>query len=393
MKNRTVSFAQYAKWLIAVAYLLVALWSWLNRHTFYNYIPALTVFGGFPLDCLFAVLILSMLVCFIELLKWPGPIKRRWEKAAKRSGLKNSLGEIPSLVSVKGGKKPHSIILEVRSVGLSEEDFMAKSKKLKAELGLKLIKADDTSKKSYVLLHMMPTKFDKPTEIIPEDKHIGSHMDVSVLINLLVVGATGAGKTVATRVLMKKIACFQKNTKFWILDFKAIDFKAFDGEFPVRYYAYNDCVQGLEDFYNEFKNAQGRGQASQCPQYLVFDEWGAFILSQDKRQADRLKQMLAELIMMGRAYKFYVICGLQRADASHFLAGARDQFMAILCMGNLSNTQKQMLIPEEYREQMDIVERQGEGYLYVDGKGLEYVRIAVKDPDSLDDEIKRALYQ
>ena len=381
------------KWLVIVAYLLVALWSWLNRHIFYNYIPALTVFGEFPLDCLFLVLILFILVFLIELLKWPGPIKRRWEKAAMRSGLKNPMGEIPSLVSVKVGERPHSIILKVRSVGLSKKYFIAKSENLKTELGLKLIKADDKSKKSHVLLHMIPTKYDMPTVITSEDKNIGSFLDVTSLIHLLVVGATGQGKTIFILLLMEKISKFQNNPKFWIMDFKNVDFTSFNNEFPIRYYAYNDCVKGLEDFYNEFKNAQRKGQASQSPQYLVFDEWGAFILSQNKQASDKLKQMLAELIMMGRAYRFFIIVGLQRAEASHFLSGARDQFMGIICMGNLSNTQKQMLIPEEYREQMDIVDRKGEGYLYVDGKGLEHIRIVVKDPDSLDDEIKRALYQ
>lgn len=97
-------FAQYAKLLVAVACSFVAAWFWLNRYTFYNYAPALTALGNIPLDCLLATLILLVLVCLIELLKWPGPIKRRWEKAAMRSGLKNSLGGIPSLVSVLAGK-------------------------------------------------------------------------------------------------------------------------------------------------------------------------------------------------------------------------------------------------------------------------------------------------
>lgn len=73
--------------------------------------------------------------------------------------------------------------------------------------------------------------------------------------------------------------------------------------------------------------------------------------------------------MMGRSLGVHLIIGIQRADAEFFKSGARDQFGAVLMLGNLSKEQKQMLVPD-YRDQMNAVNQRGRGYLFLDGQGI-----------------------
>ena len=77
---------------------------------------------------------------------------------------------------------------------------------------------------------------------------------------------------------------------------------------------------------------------------------------------------------MGRSLGIHLIVGIQRADAEYFRAGARDQFGAILMLGNLSKEQKAMLAPD-FRDQMAEINGRGQGYLLLDGQGIYRVQV------------------
>ncbi len=115
------------------------------------------------------------------------------------------------------------------------------------------------------------------------------------------------------------------------------------------------------------------------------------IAAQEKKKADELKTMVANMLFMGRSLGIRVLIGVQRADAEHFKAGARDQFKTILAMGNLSKEQKQMLFAD-YKDNMTANNELGEGYVLVDGKGIERVKVMpVSDFESLNNVIRQAM--
>ena len=100
--------------------------------------------------------------------------------------------------------------------------------------------------------------------------------------------------------------------------------------------------------------------------------------------------MLAELLMLGRAYQFIPIIGIQRPDASYF-NGGRDNFQACFALGNLSPEGKRMVFPDSVREQVSDCKRR-EGHLYIDGIGLTKIRIEdIADMDALDMSIREAM--
>jgi len=124
---------------------------------------------------------------------------------------------------------------------------------------------------------------------------------------------------------------------------------------------------------------------------LLIDEYGALISAQDRAEREALKTMVANMLFMGRSLGIKILIGVQRSDAEHFKAGARDQFHAILAMGNISKEQKAMLF-DSYKDCMNDTNRLGEGYLLIDGQDIERVIVdPIKDMDSLNAAIRKAM--
>ena len=331
-------------------------------------------------------LVLTVAICLVQVIRTPPLLKRRFDRAVRRCGLHNAQNEYPVLISVKRDKdKPHGLILKVRNKGLSLPDFDRHYEWLKVTMG-GIFRMEYGRNINYTLLYFLPQKYVRPALFTPDDSASGS-IDVKHIINMLIVGATGTGKTVALKILLAKIARFQPDANIWLLDFKQFDFRNLSDK--PRYYGYTDCQQGLEDYYAAFKQQQESGTAG-APQYLIIDEWGSFLLSLDKKTAEQAKARLAELLMLGRAYRFFPIVGIQRPDAAYF-AGARDNFQCCLALGNLSCEGRRMLFPDDFAESITQCNKR-EGHLYIDGVGIEKIRIAeVQSMDALDKAIQEAM--
>lgn len=384
-------FRQHRKWLVLVLYLIIIAGVWLRRSTIFYQKLSVTGVPEIVVDCVLIAFALIVFIGIFEFLRAPWWKRQRMDTAMHQAPMKNGEDQYPRLLAVcTDPKRTHGKIYKINSKGFSSEDFQKYAARIETVLNRKIYHIERGKKSSRILLYVIPFKYVKPTHITPSDENVGSYLKIEDLINLLVVGATGTGKTVAIKTILAKICRCCKSPEIWILDYKNIDFRAFADEPLMNYFSYNDCATGLNKFYDAFKAQQATGKAGK-PQYLICDEWGAFILSREKREGDALKQKLSELLMMGRGYNFFVIIGMQRANAEYFVSGSRDNFEGVLALGNLSKEQKQMLFPEEQRAHMDMVSHRGEGYLYVSGNPIEHIRIVVDDPDDLDQIIRYAI--
>ena len=214
--------------------------------------------------------------------------------------------------------------------------------------------------------------------------------DLETHPHMLIVGATGTGKTYTERLIMGKLTKYTSDLEITICDFKNEDFHNF-ANMP-RHYGYEKCVDCLNAFYSDFQHRIDRlDKNPNVPRVMLFDEWGAFILSRDKKVADQFKAMVSTILLLGRSYHTHIILGLQRADAEHFKAGARDQMGVIIGLGNLSKEQKQMLF-SEYKDDINNDCGRGKGYILRDGKGIKRCIVpTVGDMDKLNMEIASAL--
>ena len=101
--------------------------------------------------------------------------------------------------------------------------------------------------------------------------------------------------------------------------------------------------------------------------------------------------MVGNMLLMGRSLGIRVLIGIQRGDSENFMTGARDQFRAILGLGNLSKEQKNMLFTQ-FKDSMTERNGTGEGYLLIDGQNIERVKVAeIQDMGALNETIKKAM--
>ena len=187
---------------------------------------------------------------------------------------------------------------------------------------------------------------------------------------LLCVGSTGSGKSYFLKLLMGKIANHVPDSQLYLLDYKDIDFRDFAD--CSRRWSYENCIDGLNAFVESFQARLSGTDTTANRKFMIFDEWAAFVVSRDKKAAEEVKSKLSTLLMMGRGAGHHVIIGLQRADAQLFPMGGRDQFGALMALGNLSREQKLMLFPD-YREEMTHTNTRGQGYLHLDGEDLKRI--------------------
>lgn len=120
------------------------------------------------------------------------------------------------------------------------------------------------------------------------------------------------------------------------------------------------------------------------------DEWNALLLScRDRKASERCKDILAEILMTGRSYRFIPLIGTQKSYAELF-GGGCDNFLACLALGNLSREAKHMVAGDDARK-LNARNRTGEGYLLLDGYSPERVRVVIDSVDELDKRIKDIL--
>lgn len=208
--------------------------------------------------------------------------------------------------------------------------------------------------------------------------------------SILITGSSGSGKSYALKWIMRNLLTEEK-VKIIFCNFKdSTDFK-FLKSFP-QYFTFLDCKTGIESFYNEFKVLQGSGQEFDGIYHiLIFDEYPAFLLSlPEKKEVEKYKGMMAELLMSCRSYGYGVMLTMQRPDSTFLANGARDNFMSTISLGNISKEAKSMLYSGESLP--DRIYQVGEGIGYIDGKGIVEIKFPkIQNMADLENQILKRL--
>lgn len=352
------------------------------------FVFVLSLWGGRFWKVSAALLCVVFLLGIAAAIRCPPWYRLRWCRGMEQIGMYNAEGSTPFLLSVRKDRhKAHGRILTVRNFGLSVEYIDNMVPELEAVLNGKIyaIEYGRNTKSSRIFL--LPHRYVQPTLI-------SAHSQELVKVpNFLVVGKTGSGKSYALTVLLALFAHADRNTKIFICDYKN-SFTQFAS--TPHFFGYKDSVKGIMEVYDIFTERLSAPEIERdkTPVVLMVDEYGALVSAQDRKTADEIKAKIGNMLFMGRSLGIKVLIGVQRADASYFQAGARDQFHAILAMGNISKEQKEMLFSDFKQKMTDNRSRIpiGEGYLLVESQDIERVKVApVRDFGEINASIIEAL--
>lgn len=198
--------------------------------------------------------------------------------------------------------------------------------------------------------------------------------------HMCIFGSTGSGKTFFLKIILGRISRHVADAELIICDFKSDeDFSFLEGS--LNFYRFDQCLIGLERVVSLLKERQFHNTDDRHPVFLVFDEWASFINSLDKKVAEKAKQDLTLLLMLGRSFHIHVIISQQRMDSSYFNS-ARDNFSVIIGMGKLSKESVEMMF-SEYKNIIDRNKDRGCGSVIIGSELKEIIVPAVRDMNIL----------
>lgn len=148
------------------------------------------------------------------------------------------------------------------------------------------------------------------------------------------------------------------------------------------------------DFYDFFTEVRSK-RLRLKQHYTLFIEEMSGLLNYAETQSKKLKTELqakiGELLAISRGLNMGVIVCVQRADASLFSSGAREQFMCIMSFGRCSAEQFRMLgFSGELEENLTAGYKPGQALVLIDGQeGVQEIIVPlVTNPDTLCKDIR-----
>jgi len=176
------------------------------------------------------------------------------------------------------------------------------------------------------------------------------------LASLLLVGATGSGKTYALYSLIyqmvnwltKPVLCFAdpKNSSLCVLG------KRISPEWTAG--TIEEIIAHLEDF-NQLMTERKEEMQSKLkekldadyrhwslPAYVyIFDEFSAFmgvVMTMDKQTRDKVQMLLRNIVLQGRQLGFFLWVVMQKSDSTDIPTNIRDNLIWKVVLGSATNT-------------------------------------------------------
>ena len=190
----------------------------------------------------------------------------------------------------------------------------------------------------------------------------------------IVIGGSGSGKSTAVLYWLSKMKKEHKNIELHIMDFKASH--EFVG-ITDNYAEFENIYDKLLEFYEMFCTLEEGGDGS--VKILIIDEIAGMLshLSMNKggkEKAEKVRQIMSSILMMGRSRNCYLWLIMQRYTATIFPAssGAVDNFFVYVGLGRLSvESRKSLFACEHIEEEDNMIFGMGRGIVLIDGQELQ----------------------
>lgn len=188
--------------------------------------------------------------------------------------------------------------------------------------------------------------------------------------NILIAGKSGSGKSLSARWYLWQLLAYGESTVY-ISDYKGgEEYEAFEGS--LSYASGEEAIRMIQDYYAFFTEVRNQRLRLTHHYTLFIEEWMGLLTyaeTRDKRLKSSLIAQIGELLAVSRGLNLGVFLAVQRADASLFNTGSREQFQAVLSFGRCSAEHFRMLgFSGELEDNPTTAYRPGQALALVDGQ-------------------------
>lgn len=225
-------------------------------------------------------------------------------------------GLIPKYISKKRDKeRKHGKIITLECGGATKDDYEERISQIESALRFyKIYKIkQDKLDKSRMNIFCLPTKYNKP-KIISSNTNFNDIF----LLNLLLTGKSGSGKSTTLLQIMNIFANTYKNGVIVLVSYKPSEiFEPFKK--TKNYYEFNNAKEGIEKAFNEMSRRMEDSNINgfknnKTPFLFIIDEYPSLILScSSKKESDEILNKVAIMLNVMREYlMFPLICANRR---------------------------------------------------------------------------------
>ena len=193
------------------------------------------------------------------------------------------------------------------------------------------------------------------------------------LPHALICSGTGGGKTYFLLTIIE--ALLRTNADLYILDQKNGDLADLGTVMENVYHTKDDMIDCVNAFYEgmvtrseemklhpNYRTGENYAYLGLAPQFLVFDEYVAFLEMLTTKESTALLSQLKKIVMLDRQAGYFLIVACQRPDAKYFGDGVRDNFNLRVGLGRMSELGYGMLFGSYVKKQFFQKRIKGRGY-------------------------------
>jgi hypothetical protein len=208
-------------------------------------------------------------------------------------------------------------------------------------------------------------------------------IDYNTCSHIIWSGRTGSGKTVGAKLLLARTILLavkeMSPVELTVIDPKSDnDFTFLEG--LPRFYRGEDSLQGLKNFFDDFRKRQKGEDLSRNLKILFLDEISSLVnLVEDKKEKEATFRALSLLLSLSRSFRYSIQLATQQPSASVLgNTGTREQFGGVILLGDSGIETQGMMFDADSKKtiaEFGNIGGRGTGWMSLNGGLAKPVRV------------------